>query len=158
MEEIHKVPFILPSHYPHQPFRGKGTENRGMIKMYINWSEWSDLIVSWNLFKCRSPQACPVQFRKSIGYYLFLTVDTGALPTLCLCDILVNLRLCCETVVMVFYFGFAVLCVFFLYFVRILWYFSPCRKIWGNLTGCWRLIFVVLRFFCFLLFLDYGPM
>lgn len=53
---------------------------------------------------------------------------------------------------MVFYFGFAVLCVFFLYFVHILWYFSPCRKIWGNLTGCWRLISVVLMFFCFLSF------
>lgn len=114
----------------------------------MKWSEWGD-IVFLNLFKSESSW---VQFRKSIGYYLFLTVDMGALPTLCLRDILVNLRLCCEPVVMVFYFGFAVLCVFFLYFVRILWYFSPCRKIWGNLSGCWEAHFCCFNVFCFLSF------
>lgn len=45
---------------------------------------------------------------------LSLTVDAGALPTLCLCDILVILRLCCEPVVMVFYFG--LLCSVFSFF------------------------------------------
>lgn len=48
---------------------------------------------------------------------LSLSVDMCALPTLCLCDILGNLCLHCKPVVMVFYFGFAVLCVFFTLYV-----------------------------------------
>lgn len=114
-------------------------------------------VVFLNLFRCESSWAEPGS--EGALHIIFLTVVLGALPTLCLCDILVILRLCCEPVVMVFYFGVAVLCVSFLYFVRILWYFSPCWKIWENLSGCWKLISVVLMIFLcvFVCFLSFIP-